>query len=293
MIPARPTYRSRLLCPQRTSDNQGPGGTCGAGGRPSAGLGVRPGQPFGELDCTLAEQAGRWSWARSSSRRQKPEAGTFMASGKLEEVRGLCEELGASVVIFDHDLSPRQIASIEEIVGRKIIDRSELILDIFASRATTHEGETGGRTGAVTVHLPTSASDVGPPGAHHGARADRRHRDAARRAAASRSTGDWRGAASVARARAERDPRARSGGWCRSAARPLHCRHRRLRQRREEHAVQRADRSPSGAAPTPTTACSRRSLHARASGISGPLPGRGREVMLSDTVGFVRPAAPP
>lgn len=96
--------------------------------------------PFGELTA-LAEQAGAVVVGEVEQRRQKPEAGTFMGSGKLEEVRGLCEELGASVVIFDHDLSPRQIASIEEIVGRKIIDRSELILDIFASRATTHEAK--------------------------------------------------------------------------------------------------------------------------------------------------------
>ena len=47
----------------------------------------------------------------------------------------------ASTVIFDHDLSPKQIAKIEEVVGKKVIDRSELILDIFASRATSHEAK--------------------------------------------------------------------------------------------------------------------------------------------------------
>src|SRR5207244_12936737 len=71
----------------------------------------------------------------------KPKPATFMGSGKVEELKRACEALGASVVIFDHDLTPRQIANIEEVVGRKIIDRSELILDIFASRATTHEAK--------------------------------------------------------------------------------------------------------------------------------------------------------
>ncbi|HVZ93189.1 MAG TPA: GTPase HflX, partial [Phycisphaerales bacterium] len=61
--------------------------------------------------------------------------------GKLDELKLMCEELGAGVVIFDHELSPSQIANIEEHIGRKVIDRSELILDIFAGRATTHEAK--------------------------------------------------------------------------------------------------------------------------------------------------------
>ncbi len=71
----------------------------------------------------------------------RPVAGTFMGSGKVEELKLLCEELGASSVIFDHDLSPKQISNIEQIIGRKVIDRSELILDIFAARATTREAQ--------------------------------------------------------------------------------------------------------------------------------------------------------
>lgn len=96
--------------------------------------------PFGELRA-LAEQAGAVVVGELEQRKQKPEAATFMGSGKVEELRDLCTALDAGVVIFDHDLSPRQIANIEEIVGRKIIDRSELILDIFAGRATTHEAK--------------------------------------------------------------------------------------------------------------------------------------------------------
>jgi GTP-binding protein HflX len=96
--------------------------------------------PFGELKA-LAEQAGAIIVGELEQRRQRPEVATFIGTGKLEELKGLCEVAGATLVIFDHDLSPRQIANIEEAVGRKVIDRSELILDIFAGRATTHEAK--------------------------------------------------------------------------------------------------------------------------------------------------------
>jgi GTP-binding protein HflX len=73
--------------------------------------------------------------------RDRPEAGTYMGKGKVEELRGLCEATGATTVIFDHELSPKQISNIEKVIERKVLDRSELILDIFASRATTHEAK--------------------------------------------------------------------------------------------------------------------------------------------------------
>jgi GTP-binding protein HflX len=105
-----------------------------------------PRDPFGEL-ASLAQQAGAVVVGEMEQRRTKPEAATFIGSGKLEELRNLCDALDATLVIFDHDLSPRQIRNIEEVLspkGRraiKVIDRSELILDIFASRATTHEAK--------------------------------------------------------------------------------------------------------------------------------------------------------
>lgn len=97
-----------------------------------------PADPFGEL-VSLAEQAGAEVVAEIEQHRQRPEAGTFMGVGKLDELKDLAQRHDASVVIFDHDLSPAQIAGIEKIVERKVIDRSELILDIFASRATTRQ----------------------------------------------------------------------------------------------------------------------------------------------------------
>lgn len=99
-----------------------------------------PANPFGELRA-LTEQAGAIVVGEVEQRRDRPEAGMFMGRGKVEELRGICEVTDATTVIFDHDLSPRQISNIEEIVKRKVIDRSELILDIFAGRATTHEAK--------------------------------------------------------------------------------------------------------------------------------------------------------
>lgn len=96
--------------------------------------------PFGEL-AELAHQAGAVVVGEIEQRRDRPESGTFMGKGKVEELRDLCVALDASTIIFDHELSPKQIAKIEEITERKVLDRSELILDIFASRATTHEAK--------------------------------------------------------------------------------------------------------------------------------------------------------
>ncbi len=96
--------------------------------------------PFGELRA-LAEQAGATVVGEIEQHRQRPEAGTYLGKGKIDEIKGLCERLEASTVIFDHDLSPAQISNIEEATERKVIDRSELILDIFAGRATTHEAK--------------------------------------------------------------------------------------------------------------------------------------------------------
>ena len=96
--------------------------------------------PLGELR-SLAETAGATVVGELTQNLSKPVAGTYMGKGKIEELKAMAEELGAGVVVFDHELSPKQIAGIEEVVGRKVLDRSELILDIFAGRASTHEAK--------------------------------------------------------------------------------------------------------------------------------------------------------
>jgi len=96
--------------------------------------------PFGELRA-LAEQAGAVVAGELTQNAKRPVAGTFMGAGKIEELKQLCVALEAGTVIFDHDLSPKQIAGIEKVVGKKVIDRSELILDIFAARANSAESQ--------------------------------------------------------------------------------------------------------------------------------------------------------
>jgi len=95
---------------------------------------------FGELR-ELAKQAGAVVVGEIEQRRDRPEPGTYMGKGKVEELRDLCNATDATSIIFDHDLSPNQISSIQEITDCKVLDRSELILDIFASRAATHEAK--------------------------------------------------------------------------------------------------------------------------------------------------------
>ena len=96
--------------------------------------------PFGELR-SLAEQAGAQVVGELTQNLVKPVPATYLGSGKLGELKALCEQLGATTIIFDHDLSPKQISNIEKETLRKVIDRSELILDIFASRATSAEAQ--------------------------------------------------------------------------------------------------------------------------------------------------------
>ena len=108
-----------------------------------------PRDPLGEL-ASLAKTAGARVVGRVIQKKQKPDAGTYIGSGKASEVAQLAKSEGANVVLFDNDLSPGQIGSLEKIIneevgtpkgeeGIKVLDRSELILDIFASRAQTHE----------------------------------------------------------------------------------------------------------------------------------------------------------
>jgi GTP-binding protein HflX len=72
--------------------------------------------------------------------RNTPEARTFIGSGKVEFIKGMVEELGADLVIFDNALSPSQMRVLTKEIGVQVMDRSGLILDIFASRAKTREG---------------------------------------------------------------------------------------------------------------------------------------------------------
>ncbi len=91
----------------------------------------------------LAETAGVNSVKRFTQKLAHPDSKTFLGKGKLEEIRDYIQWKGnVTMVIFDDELTGSQIINIEKIIGKKIIDRSDLILDIFASRAKTAQAKT-------------------------------------------------------------------------------------------------------------------------------------------------------
>ena len=92
-----------------------------------------------ELEALL-ETAGGICEAKVLQNRHTPDPHSFIGEGKAEEIRQLAENTGATLVVFDNDLSPAQIRSLEELTQATVLDRSALILDIFAQRAKTAEG---------------------------------------------------------------------------------------------------------------------------------------------------------
>ena len=94
--------------------------------------------PLAEL-ASLADAAEVRVVGRLMQQREHPRARTYLGKGKVEELATMVKALSAKVVIFDNDLSPMQIKSLEEDLKCKVLDRSELILDIFANRAATKE----------------------------------------------------------------------------------------------------------------------------------------------------------
>ncbi|WP_405139771.1 GTPase HflX [Nocardia sp. NBC_01388] len=89
----------------------------------------------------LAETAGSEVLDSLIQRRDKPDKATYIGSGKTEELRAMVLETGADTVILDGELSPAQLTALEKIVKVKVIDRTALILDIFAQHATSREGK--------------------------------------------------------------------------------------------------------------------------------------------------------
>ena len=92
-----------------------------------------------ELEALL-ETAGGFCAAKILQNRHTPDAHSFIGEGKAQEVRMLVEATESTMVIFDNELSPGNIRALEEIMGVPVLDRSALILDIFAQRAKTKEG---------------------------------------------------------------------------------------------------------------------------------------------------------
>ncbi|MEN8127448.1 MAG: GTPase HflX [Planctomycetota bacterium] len=129
---------------------------------------------LGELTA-LAESAGAVIVDRFIQKMSRPNAATYIGSGKAEMLAGRVKQKEADVVIFDNDLSPAQIRELEKVVECKVLDRSELILDIFATRAQTHQAKlqvelaqleyTYPRLTRMWSHLDTVAGAAGGTGA--------------------------------------------------------------------------------------------------------------------------------
>jgi GTP-binding protein HflX len=89
----------------------------------------------------LATSAGAEVVGEFIQSKDKPDPATLIGRGKLEEIAGAAASAGADLLLFDHDLSPAQQRNVEAIVGVRVIDRTQLILDIFAGHARTREGQ--------------------------------------------------------------------------------------------------------------------------------------------------------
>ncbi len=88
----------------------------------------------------LAESAGAEVAGSTYQERASRDPATLVGRGKVAQIAALCEQLGANLVLFDEDLTPAQQRNVEKVVERKTLDRTQLILDIFAKRARTLEG---------------------------------------------------------------------------------------------------------------------------------------------------------
>jgi GTP-binding protein HflX len=109
------------------------------------GIGLDDGGSWGlesslEELAALADTAGLQVVAETRQHLEHPNPATFIGSGKVDEVHAAVAETGADVLLVDHELSPRQQRNLERIVDVKVVDRTALILDIFAQHARTREG---------------------------------------------------------------------------------------------------------------------------------------------------------
>jgi len=108
-------------------------------------VGIDTGDPEAPIEMrmrelsSLSDTAGVIPLAEVVQRRPRPDPATFIGKGKVDELRAAAAELQADVVIFADELTPAQARNLEERLGRKVIDRTQLIMDIFAQRAATKE----------------------------------------------------------------------------------------------------------------------------------------------------------
>lgn len=110
-------------------------------------------EPLTEL-AGLAETAGATVVDGLTQKREKPDIATYLGKGKVEQLKELVEFHAADLVVFDNDLSPAQTRNLEKTLSVKVLDRTELILDIFASRAQTFESRLAVELAQLEYSLP-------------------------------------------------------------------------------------------------------------------------------------------
>ena len=110
-------------------------------------------EPLQEL-VGLAETAGAEVVGLLTQRRETPDKATYIGKGKLEQLERMVSATEADVVIFDNDLSPAQTRNLEQTMRVKVLDRTELILDIFSTRARTHEARLAVELAQLEYSLP-------------------------------------------------------------------------------------------------------------------------------------------
>src|ERR687897_2891793 len=102
----------------------------------------------------LADAAGARVVLRVLQDRPKPDPATFLGTGKVDMLARAAGEADVNVVIFDNELSPAQLRELQKRLDRRVVDRTQLILDIFARRARTREGKWQGEMGPLEDLLP-------------------------------------------------------------------------------------------------------------------------------------------
>ncbi len=119
-----------------------------------------PGQTATQLDreldelALLVDTAGADVVARVIQRRDRPDPATYLGSGKVEELHEICLAVDSDTVVFDHELSPAQQRNLERLLGRTAIDRTAVILDIFAQNARSPEGKAQVELALLQYRLP-------------------------------------------------------------------------------------------------------------------------------------------
>jgi len=131
------------------------------GWEPSRRAVLMPGSPDGEESLRelqeLTTSAGVKVAGTILPRSPEPDPATLVGRGKAHEIRACARAVGADLVIFDHDLTPTQLRNLEQALDLKVIDRTQLILDIFARRARSREGQLQVELAQLTYLLPRLA----------------------------------------------------------------------------------------------------------------------------------------